>query len=224
MLFLKRKKEIKKRAEILKSILRNAGPLIEKSNEKEVQKHPIYGMIRALSNYQLYGLVKDLFEEKEVPDIRQIMADIGIFLNDYECQQHTLSLEDREIKTDLSSDAVLICAWSTERLIDCLKFIGTNVGNPFCFDSNNQWATYIMPIGVTIVWNGNHSTLTGILKGEGEICPKQVCNLKEVYERIYFDGSYYRKKTNNEIVYKAERFELGAIFEIGRLLIENGIG
>lgn len=223
MLLLKKKKERMKRAENLKSILRNAEILIGKSDEKEVRKHPIYGMIRALSNYQLYGLVKDLLEEKEIPDIRQIREDIGVFLNGYECPQHTLSLENRDIKTDLSSDAVLICAWNMGRLINCLKFIGTNVGNPFCFDSNNQWATYIMPIGVTIVWNGNHSTLTGILKGEGEIYPKQVCNLKEIYEYIYFDGYYYRKKDDNEIIHKAERFELGAIFELGRLLVKNGI-
>ena len=78
-------------------------------------------------------------------------------------------------------------------------------------------ATYIFPIGLTIVYNGNHSTLSGILKGEGTIQANQT------YDYMYFDGIYFKNKMNDEKLYKVARFEIGALYEIGRILAENGI-
>ena len=84
-------------------------------------------------------------------------------------------------------------------------------------------ATYIYPIGLTIVYNGNHSSLSGILKGEGTIQANQTYDLVPTYDYMYFDGIYFRNKINDEKLYKVERFEIGALYEIGRLLAENGI-
>ncbi len=49
-----------------------------------------------------------------------------------------------------------------------------------------------LPIGVTIVYNGNHS-----------------------------DGTHYRDIVSNKVIQEVENFELGAIYEIGRLLIKT---
>ena len=84
-------------------------------------------------------------------------------------------------------------------------------------------ATYIYPIGLTIVYNGNHSTLSGILKGEGTIQANQTYDLVPTYAYMYFDGIYFRNKMNDEKLYKVARFEIGALYEIGRILAENGI-
>ena len=40
---------------------------------------------------------------------------------------------------------------------------------------------------------------------------------------MYFDGIYFRNKKDNKVLYKVKRFELGALYEIGRILAENGI-
>lgn len=58
----------------------------------------------------------------------------------------------------------MVCAWNKERFVNALLNIGQNVGNLFEYDKINHMATYIYPIGLTIVYNGNHSTLSGILK------------------------------------------------------------
>ena len=34
---------------------------------------------------------------------------------------------------------------------------------------------------------------------------------------------YFRNKMNDEKLYKVARFEIGALYEIGRILAENGI-
>ena len=47
----------------------------------------------------------------------------------------------------------------------------------------------------------------------------------DVYKRqdyMYFDGIYFRNKMNDEKLYKVARFEIGALYEIGRILAENG--
>ena len=74
-----------------------------------------------------------------------------------------------------------------------------------------------------IIYNGNHSTLSGILKGEGTIQANQTYDLVPTYDYMYFDGIYFRNKMNDEKLYKVARFEIGALYEIGRILAENGI-
>ena len=53
-------------------------------------------------------------------------------------------------------------------------------------------ATYIYPIGLTIVYNGNHSTLSGILKGEGTIQANQTCKMlfRPPWRKIEDIGEY----------------------------------
>lgn len=130
---------------------------------------------------------------------------------------------ESNINIDLSKDAILVCAWNKQRFVDALLNIGQNVGNSFEYDKTNHMATYIFPIGLTIVYNGNHSSLSGILKGEGTIQANQTYDLVPTYDYMYFDGIYFRNKINDEKLYKVERFEIGALYEIGRLLAENGI-
>lgn len=43
-------------------------------------------------------------------------------------------------------------------------------------------------IGLTIVYNGNYSALSGILKGEGTIQANQTYDLVPTYYYMYFDG------------------------------------
>ena len=135
----------------------------------------------------------------------------------------SFKLGKSEIDINLSKDAVLVCAWSEERFINALLKIGKNVGNKFEYKKINHMATYIYPLGLAIVYNGNHSILSGILKGEGVIQANQTYDLEPTYDYMYFDGVYFRNKDNDEVIYKVRRFEIGILYEIGRLLAENGI-
>ncbi len=47
--------------------------------------------------------------------------------------------------------------------------------------------------------------------------------IAQKYDYMYFDGIYFRNKMNDEKLYKVARFEIGALYEIGRILAENGI-
>lgn len=150
---------------------------------------------------------------------------VGRYLNSSVTFNNSKSfkLGKSEIDINLSKDAVLVCAWSEERFINALLKIGKNVGNKFEYKKINHMATYIYPLGLAIVYNGNHSILSGILKGEGVIQANQTYDLEPTYDYMYFDGVYFRNKDNDEVIYKVRRFEIGILYEIGRLLAENGI-
>ena len=170
-------------------------------------------------------IVRELYEDEEVTDVQSIYKDIGEYLINSNKLNNCKSFElgESNINIDLSKDAILVCAWNKQRFVDALLNIGQNVGNSFEYDKTNHMATYIFPIGLTIVYNGNHSSLSGILKGEGTIQANQTYDLVPTYDYMYFDGIYFRNKINDEKLYKVERFEIGVLYEIGRLLAENGI-
>lgn len=222
MLFSNENRKKKKR---LKSVLQTTHNLIEKNENKDVRKSPVYSLIRAMSNYHLYDIVRELYEDEEVTNVQSIFKDIGEYvINSYELNNsESFELGKSDINIDLSKDAILVCAWNKERFVNALLRIGKNVGNSFEYDKINHMATYIYPIGLTIVYNGNHSTLSGILKGEGTIQANQTYDLAPTYEYMYFDGIYFRSKMNNKVLYKVRRFEIGALYEIGRILAENKI-
>ena len=167
--------EDKKKKERLNSVLKTTHNLIKKNDIKDVRKNPVYSLIRAMSNYHLYDIVRELYEDEEVTDVQSIYKDIGEHLINSDKLNNSKSFElgESNINIDLSKDAILVCAWNKERFVNALLNIGQNVGNLFEYDKINHMATYIYPIGLTIVYNGNHSTLSGILKGEGTIQANQ---------------------------------------------------
>lgn len=226
MLFKRNKKiEYKSNQQKLEYVLKIAGRLLEGNKETDVRKNPIYGLIKILMGFQLYDLAKNLCEGKEAATIDHIYGDLGIWLDGFDTDDYVESIEDNigELQTNLATDVVILQAWNDARLINALSNIGANVENPFVYDEKNHFASYIYPLGITIVDNGNHSILSGILKGEGLICPNQIYDITEQYELVYFDGTFYREKNTDKIIQKVGRFELGAVFEIGRLLVKKGI-
>lgn len=227
MLFFKydKRNEKQSKRQKLDNILDVARDLLRDSIENDVKKHSIYGLIKVLTNYHLYDLASCLCKGEDVVTLDSIYRDLGIWLEGFSINEIVNNIEDKKhkLQTDLSMDIVLMRAWNKSRFTNALNNIGKNVDKPFVFDENNHFTSYIYPFGITIVDNGNHSILTGVLKSEGVIYPVQTYDIKERYEQVYFDGIYYREKNTDRIVQKVERFELGAVFEIGRLLVEKGI-
>ena len=110
--------EDKKKKERLNSVLKTTHNLIKKNDIKDVRKNPVYSLIRAMSNYHLYDIVRELYEDEEVTDVQSIYKDIGEYLINSDKLNNSKSFElgESNINIDLSKDAILVCAWNKERL------------------------------------------------------------------------------------------------------------
>lgn len=213
------------RKEKLGNILSTTHELVKSSDIKDVRRSPAYSLVRAMTNYHLFDIVRELYEDENVTNVQSVFEDIGEYILNSRVlgNAESFDLGKSDINIDLSKDAILVCAWNKKRFEDALLTIGENVGNSFEFDKLNHMATYIYPIGVTVVYNGNHSIVSGILKGEGTIQANQTYDLVPTYEYMYFDGVHFRCKDNNSILHKVKRFEIGALYEMGRIFAKNGI-
>lgn len=225
MLLINRKsKEMKRK---LKSILDIAQFIIDKSEiSSDCAVHPIYRYINAIGSSVLQRLLMQLFTGQEVDRVDALFFDLCRYIKSenktYACD--CVTIEDNEkIKISLKGNLVIPVAWNISRFETSITAIGTDCGNPFEFQRLNHMSMLFLPIGVTIVHNGNHSILSGILKREGVIHPTEIVNLASQYEKIKFDGTYYRDIESDQIIQEVRNFELGAIYEIGRLLIKNDI-
>jgi hypothetical protein len=79
-----------------------------------------------------------------------------------------------------------------------------------------------MPFGIAWVGGGNHSIMTGIVRGEGQITTDLVYDLSELFSLVRFDGTSFIRLSDGEEIAFVKDFEFGAIFEIGRLIHEKG--
>ena len=140
------------------------------------------------------------------------------------------SKKDKVIYTDkfsinLGKDPVISSHWNSERLIDCLKTIGGKEKS-WKYQADNHRYTLYLPMGITVTNGGNHSIYSGVVKGVGKLdfipARDRVFDVSHYYQKVYFDGEYYRNKINNSIIEKAN-FECGCIFEIGRILHSKNI-
>lgn len=142
---------------------------------------------------------------------------------------------ERPLLIRLETVPVISVVWRSDRLINALKIIGKDVkeknnflleiSEPYVYktydfeeDTLNHFATYLFPLGMVWVHNGNHSINAGILKSEGEINVKEVYDMRFMYDHYSFDGTYLTDSKYDE---KIEiQFEFGALFEIGRILLD----
>lgn len=180
-------------------------------------------------NYELIGfneLSIGYFEKRGLlSKIFNWQADIRDISKISELVSPLLEIEEK-ITISLSKDPVLPAVWKSERLCDCLLNIGTSSVR-WKEDKINHFVSVWLPMGITLVNNGNHSIATGILKQEGELVlgsgtNHEIYDISELYNFMYFDGIYYCAVQNGRRICRARNFDFGCIFEIGRLLCESG--
>ncbi|CUQ30544.1 DUF6710 family protein [Clostridium baratii] len=139
-----------------------------------------------------------------------------------------------KIKIELGKDPTLSAPWKEKRLLKCFVTIGSeikyidkvyNIKEKATWkqDYQNHYSILYMPMGVTVIGNGNHSSATGILKKEGIIEINEIIDLSDTYDTIKFDGEYFINIESNEKICKPSFYEFGIIYEIGRLIKEKGI-
>lgn len=225
MLFMNKKNEEMKRK--LKSILDIAQYIIDKSEiSGDYAVHPIYRYINAIGSSVLQKLLMQLFTGQEVDRVDTLLFDLCRYIKNENrtYSSNCVTIEDNEkITISLKDNLVIPVAWNMSRFENTITKIGTDCGNPFEFQRLNHMSMLFLPIGITIVHNGNHSILSGILKREGVIHPTEMVYLAPQYEKIKFDGTYYRDIESDRIIQKVSNFELGAIYEIGRLITKSDI-
>jgi hypothetical protein len=205
-----------------------AQSIIDKSTITSGSSHPIFKYINSLGATTLQFLLMQLYTGQEVSQIDELFFDLAYYLLDKNLEtSSTTDYLDKDVNKDISvslkDDLVIPVAWNRDRFINAFTEIGTNYGNPFKYYSINHMSKLLLPIGVTIVYNGNYSTLSGVLQKEGSIQPTEIIDLSSRYNNIDFDGTYYRESKTKRIVQKVKHFEMGAIYEIGRLIKNTNI-
>ncbi len=220
----------------LQNILTFAKSVINSYDDKKIKrpdylpiKHPIFEVINILARkVQADYMVSLISSEDESPKEslfnlflpnRTIVTPDGKTFGDFK------KILNVKSTANLSVDPVLPWPWKRERLIGTITNIGKGrLNGPWKEDKMNYRLHLILPIGIFEVTGGNHSISIGLLQSTGTIATKTVEDISEVYNYVFFNGQHYIRKFDKAIISeKEENFELGAIFEIGRLMKEHSI-
>ena len=139
---------------------------------------------------------------------------------------HTLK---RKVTTQrtlrLGEDLVLPRPWHRGRIV--LSLCGLRVGGKWGEwqqDSTNHRVELWIPLGIGWVSGGNHSLTAGIVHAAGVVRPDAAYDISDVYDHVTCDGSVYKRTHDGSVIERVADFELAAIFEIGRLMRQHGIG
>ncbi len=139
----------------------------------------------------------------------------------------TRLITNENVIIQLGKMPVVTCIWNSDRQISTLSKVG-NEQNIWKEDEINHYCDLFLPLGLTVVYNGNHSANCGIVKSVGKInispdkCNTSIYDNSDLYDKIYFDGKYYRLTETNVILQKT-KFEYGCLFEIGRIIHKYNI-
>lgn len=128
------------------------------------------------------------------------------------------------IAFDLSMNPVISPCWNIDRLICALGNISPYIGCPFSFDKMNHFSSILIkPVNLLIIGNGFHSTTSGIYDTNAIYFPECIWDISNWYDIIYFDGIAFYHSKCNALLYSPEQKEIGIIYEIGRLLLDNNL-
>lgn len=196
----------------------------------EEYNHPLIDVIRLIGK-QLQSIYLSnllyVIDESDLPSLypKEVLFDP---ITRISLDGTTFTDVMRELKTDrvisLDRDLVLPWSWKKSRLVTCIALIGEGrrMGQ-WRQDHNNHYVDLWLPMGVAFVYGGNHSISAGIIQGKGEIIPRYVYDISDVYDYVYCDGFHYYRIEDGSIISKVINAEFAAIFEIGRMMREMSI-
>jgi hypothetical protein len=139
---------------------------------------------------------------------------------------HRYLLRDKPIiKLNLTSDLILPTPWRRDRYESALTEIGTGkIKGEWKQDSINHVVSLCLPWGIGFVTGGNHSISAGILAGENAtVIAEEVFDFSPIFKDVECDGTYYRSKHDGKILAEVIDHRKAAVFEIGRLLLQNNV-
>ena len=59
--------------------------------------------------------------------------------------------------------------------------------------------------------------------GEGKLEPNYIFDIRPLYEFVKCDGQYFKRTEDGSNIAEVKNIEIAAIFEIGRLMMEQNI-
>jgi hypothetical protein len=143
-------------------------------------------------------------------------------------------IKDEAIDINFNKDPFLICPWKTDKLYRALKDKKGSKNNPVPKNDDAYLSITYLPFGLTFLNSHTHAaTSAKIYNGSndfyivagGDDEEHLIFDVSSLYSDISFDGTNFIKKEIDkiEIVWEDPVFELGVIYEIGRLIHENNI-
>ncbi len=129
------------------------------------------------------------------------------------------SREMRELRFD--HDIVIPSPWQPHRLQTALSKLRPHGGWGRWREDDNHQIELWEPIGIGWVHGGNHSITAGILTGSGTVKPNFGYDIAPVYDHVVCNGRAFRRKHDGAIISEVSSIEMAAIFEIGRLMVEQ---
>lgn len=144
-----------------------------------------------------------------------------------------IELDSHDYPLSLARDPVLPWPWNHDRYVSAIATIGITKRlahqsglrrwqEAWRQDSNHGVMLWL-PWSIGFVTGGNHSIATGILAGEGHIIPDNVYDMSFLLDEIRCDGHFYRSVQTDEPLSPMQDPRIGAVFEIGRLLLTHGV-
>ncbi|MGE6489184.1 DUF6710 family protein [Paenisporosarcina sp. NPDC076898] len=217
--------------EFTQSVLKESKDFKEIENGIHVKnEHPLIDVVRLIGK-QLQSLyLSNLLYEIDESDLPNLFPKEVLFDPITRISNDGTKFTDvmREVKIDraisLNRDLVLPWSWKKSRLVTSIALIGEGrkMGQ-WCQDFNNHYVELWLPMGVAFVHGGNHSISTGIIQGKGEVIPRSVYDISDVYDYVYCDGFNYYRSEDGSVLSKVTNAEFAAIFEIGRMMREMSI-
>lgn len=146
----------------------------------------------------------------------------------------TLCEEDNKYNAivNVAATPLISCIWNHTRMINALRNINMQKGNPFngIENTDNIRAYQIKSLGLVIVRNGNHSVNSAIVHGEGEIFVDSIVDITPALNKYKFNGKEYieietNKKANSPFMKNNSEpftYTLGLMFEMTRILKKYG--
>lgn len=129
-------------------------------------------------------------------------------------------LENDPIYLNSNDVAFITLPWNNRKIIDGIRAIGSDVGNPFDTTNSNIDNVYIYPLGIVLVASsGNHSQFIGLLKGE--LSKIKVNRIYDISEELVKDNdnqftNFYGASEGNALIGKWQ-----SLMEIGKYLLKH---
>lgn len=201
-----------------------------KDSLNEKTEHPLIDVVRLVGRKLQSQYLTNLLYHRDEALIPNLFPEEVLFDPLARITKEGTNFQDvmRELKTEkvisLNRDLVLPWPWKKSRLITCIALIGQGRRwGQWSQDCNNHYVDLWLPMGIAWVYGGNHSISAGIIQGKGEVIPRYVYDIRNVYDYVYCDGVNYYRKEDGSIISPVMNAEFAAIFEIGRIMTENSI-
>lgn len=113
--------------------------------------------------------------------------------------------------------------WDRQKLIRDMTHIGPGKEWGDWRQNVSHHIELWLPLGLGWVRSGDHSLSVAILQESAQVMADDVFHMGELLERFYCDGEFYRRQEDDSIAGPVQCLEMAVLFELGRLMQENGI-